>query len=152
MNTIIGKSLSLKQSEKINSTVLIFDKQSDYKSKSEWQQRITNYPKYDTTFFSDLSKDQHTETGSDYTVYVQVLWLSLYFCSLFENRKSQSQILFFFLHSSQQNSFRVKINKIKKTTKKNKCPEVVVEVLATNTVTTKIGKLWKCVGCFMIKS
>ena len=35
MNTIIGKSLGLKQSEKINSTVLIFDKQSDYKSKSE---------------------------------------------------------------------------------------------------------------------
>ena len=80
----------------MNSTVLIFDKQSDYKSKSERQQRITNYPKYDTTFSSDLSKDQHTETGSDYTVYVQVLWLSLYFCSLFENVKSQSQILFFF--------------------------------------------------------
>ena len=82
--------------KKINSTVLIFDKQSDYKSKSERQQRTTNYPKYDTTFSSDLSKDQHTETGSDYTVYVQVLWLSLYFCSLFENVKSQSQILFFF--------------------------------------------------------
>ena len=76
--------------------------------------------------------------------YTFVLFLKI------ENLNHKS--FFFFLHSSQQNSFHVKINKIKKTTKKNKCPEVVVEVLATNTVTTKIGKLWKCVGCFIIKS